>query len=389
MWAGVVAALHIGKVPPAVPVLRESLGLSLVEAGFLLSLTQLAGMLAGVFIGLAADSWGLRRSVLLGHGLLAGASIGGVLSGSAVGLLMWRAVEGVGVLLVVLPAPSLIRQLVPVAQLAPRLGWWGAYMPTGAALALLLGPWVLQQTPWQAWWLLLAALSVLMLIWAWRAIPAPTVPPATGPTSARPASALQRLRQTLTHAGPWGVALCFALYSSQWLAVIGFLPSVYAQAGVSGAVSGVLTAGVCAANIIGNVAAGRLLHRGWPARRLLAVGYLSMGVCAWLTFSSMTDGYPLLRFVAVLAFSALGGLLPGTLFSLAVRVAPSEQTVSTTVGWMQQCSSSGQFLGPPLVAWVAQQAGGWQMTWVVTATASILGLALAMRLTQTKNSQNQ
>ena len=41
--AGVVAALHIGKLPPAIPVLRDALGLTLVQAGFLLSLVQRTG----------------------------------------------------------------------------------------------------------------------------------------------------------------------------------------------------------------------------------------------------------------------------------------------------------------------------------------------------------
>ena len=58
--AGIVAALHIGKMPPAIPVLRDALGVGLVEAGFLLSMVQMAGMLGGVFIGLAADGFGLR-----------------------------------------------------------------------------------------------------------------------------------------------------------------------------------------------------------------------------------------------------------------------------------------------------------------------------------------
>ena len=56
--AGVVAALHIGKLPPAIPVLREALGLTLVQAGFLLSLVQLAGMTLGVVFGLVADRLG-------------------------------------------------------------------------------------------------------------------------------------------------------------------------------------------------------------------------------------------------------------------------------------------------------------------------------------------
>ena len=36
--AGVASAMHVGKLPPALPVLREALALTLVEAGFLLSL---------------------------------------------------------------------------------------------------------------------------------------------------------------------------------------------------------------------------------------------------------------------------------------------------------------------------------------------------------------
>ena len=51
--SGIVGALHIGKMPTAIPILREALGVTLVEAGFLLSMVQMAGMLVGVLIGLA------------------------------------------------------------------------------------------------------------------------------------------------------------------------------------------------------------------------------------------------------------------------------------------------------------------------------------------------
>jgi MFS family permease len=76
-------------------------------------------------------------------------------------------------------------------------------------------------------------------------------------------------------------------------------------------------------------------------------------------------------------FSLVGGLIPGTLFSLAVRLAPGESTISTTVGWMQQWSALGQFAGPPLVAWVATRAGGWQWSWLVTGGCAVAGLGLA------------
>jgi CP family cyanate transporter-like MFS transporter len=92
-----------------------------------------------------------------------------------------------------------------------------------------------------------------------------------------------------------------------------------------------------------------------------------------------------LRYAAVLAFSMIGGVIPGTLFSLAVRVAPGEHTLSSTVGWVQQWSAAGQFVGPPIVAWVASVVGGWHFTWLATGACSLIGLlltALIARLPQ-------
>src|SRR5690606_40934914 len=39
--AGIATALHIWKLPPALPALQAELGLTLVESGFLLSLVQM------------------------------------------------------------------------------------------------------------------------------------------------------------------------------------------------------------------------------------------------------------------------------------------------------------------------------------------------------------
>ena len=386
--SGVVAALHIGKMPPAIPVLRDALGISLVEAGFLLSMVQLAGMTLAVFLGAATDSLGRRGSIIAGQLLLAAASICGMWAQRPAELLLLRALEGLGFLLAVLSAPSLIRQLVPLQRLSLHLGLWGTYMPTGTAIALILAPAMMGLLGWQGWWGLLGALSTVMALWVFLRVPAEAAGNGAMPVGRDAVVGdpwWRRLRLTLGSGGPWSVALAFLLYSSQWLAVIGFLPSIYAQSGLGGQMAGTMTALVCLANITGNIGAGHLLHRGAPAHRLLHVGFITMAVGAFLTFGHATGEMPALRYAAVLMFSAVGGLIPGTLFSLAVRVAPSEQTVSTTVGWMQQCSATGQFFGPPLVAWLASRVGDWHWTWAATGTASLLGVLLARDLRQVKH----
>jgi predicted MFS family arabinose efflux permease len=369
---GVTCALHVGKLPVAIPVLRESLGLSLVQAGFLLSLVQLAGMTLGLVVGLMADRLGPRRVMLAGLLLLAAGSALGALAPNVHVLLVTRVIEGMGFLSAVLPAPGLLRQRVHHAPTLSRsLGWWGAYMPLGTSLALLLGVPLLSAVGWRWAWLLLALLSLLAAAGLAKWVPASAAGPA--------ASALgPRLRRTLQAPGPWLMALAFFLYSGQWLAVVGFLPTIYHQAGYTGTMVALLSALAAGINMVGNIGGGWWLARGARPGAVLAVAYIAMGAGAWVAFAA--EGFPVWQYLAVLVFSGVGGLIPGTLFGLAVKLAPDNETVSTTVGWMQQFSAMGQFLGPPLVAWVATQAGGWQWTWVVTGASSLLGVLLASRL---------
>jgi MFS family permease len=379
MAAGVVAALHVGKLPPALPVLGQVLGVSLLQAGFLLSLVQLAGMTLGLVTGLAVQRAGLRRSMVCGLLVMAVASALGGAAPDVYWLLASRVLEGLGFLWVVLPAPALVRQLVPQERLNSMMGVWGAYMPLGAALALLAGPqvigWMAPDWGWRVLWWLLAALSaVLAVLVVWR-VPADATRP-QGALASPSGGAL--ISATLRSPAAWLMAVAFAMYSGQWLAVVGFLPSIYAQAGVGGQWVASLTALAAAVNILGNVMAGRLLGRGVPPLVLLGTGFVAMAGGTLLAFAPHVP--PALQYAAVLAFSMVGGLIPATLFSLAIRLAPGPDTVSTTVGWIQQWSALGQFAGPPLVAWVAALAGGWQWTGWVTAASSGFGLLLAVLL---------
>jgi CP family cyanate transporter-like MFS transporter len=367
---GVAAALHVGKLPTAIPVLRDALHVTLVEAGFLLSLVQFAGMLLGLAVGLAADTLGLKRTMVLGLAVLAAASALGAFAQDAATLMALRAVEGLGFLLASMPAPSLIRRLVEPGRVNSALGWWGAYMPLGTALALVAGPLVMHAIDWRGWWGVLAAISAVMAgILAWGL-------PAQANRSAgigeRPWAV--RLRATLRAPGPWLVALCFGVYSAQWLSLVGFLPSVYGQAGIEAAAAGAATAGVALVNMVGNIGAGRLLQRGSKPQHLLAIGFVAMALGAVFAFANVHGG---LRYAGALLFSMAGGLVPGTLFSLGVRFAPGEDTVSTTVGWMQQWSALGQFAGPPIVAVVASAVGGWQWSGAVTGAFAMAGLVLS------------
>jgi predicted MFS family arabinose efflux permease len=299
-------------------------------------------------------------------------------------LLVLRAVEGIGFLLSVMPGPGLIRALTPPGADKAALGLWGAYMPLGVAMALLLGPALIAWGGWADWWWALSAVSAAAALWLWLAVPADRLRPAAANGANEGWSS--RLRATVGARAPWLIALTFAVYSAQWMAVIGFLPAIYAGAGVPAGWNAVLTALAAAMNIVGNIAGGRWLQRGVAPERLLQWGFLAMALGGVAAFAQVGQGAdavglpPALRYIAVCAFSLGGGMVPATLFLLGVRLAPGPTTVSTTVGLMQQASSLGQFLAPPAVAWVAHRVGGWHWTWTATLACSLAGMAVARRL---------
>jgi MFS transporter, CP family, cyanate transporter len=380
--AGIVAAMHVGKVAPAIPILRAQLDVSLVQAGWLLSLSQMAGMLTAVFVGMFADEFGLRRSVLWGLVLL------GLLSGlaglttSAPQLLLMRAIEGAAILMIIVPAPALLRSLVAPDRLSTAMGFWGTFMPTGTATALLLGPVLMAHFGWTAWWETLGAIALLMALLFNMGVPRAAVAFAVAGAGARPPAAnLQRLRLVWRTPQVWRVALAFACYSGQWLVIIGFLPTLLQTGGMSAGLAGTIAAIASAVNIVGNIAGGRLLQKGVPSQRVLGIAFATMAAGAFVVFGTPSDTPLIVKLVAVLMFSGVGGMIPGSLFSLAVRAAPTEDTASTALGWTTQMSLLGQFSMPPIAAALATAHGSWGLTWVVTVSLCLIGILLTRQST--------
>jgi cyanate permease len=332
-------------------------------------------MLTAVFVGMFADGFGLRRSVLWGLVLL------GLLSGlaglttSAPQLLLMRAIEGAAILMVIVPAPALLRSLVDPDRLSTAMGFWGTFMPTGTATAMLLGPVLMAHFGWATWWETLGAIALLMALLFNMGVPRVAV--AVAVAGARPPAAnLQRLRLVWRTPQVWRVALAFACYSGQWLVIIGFLPTLLQTGGMSAGLAGTIAAIASAVNIVGNIAGGRLLQKGVPSQRVLGIAFATMAAGAFVVFGTPSDTPLIVKLVAVLMFSGVGGMIPGSLFSLAVRAAPTEDTASTALGWTTQMSMLGQFCMPPVVAIFASYHGDWSLTWVITGSLALVGIYL-------------
>ena len=158
--AGVVAAFHVGKMPPSIPSIRAELDASLRQAGWLLSTINLVTALGGMAIALTADRFGHRRLVLLGTGLCAAASLFGAFAVDVQLLLLSRVVEGLGFIAVTVAAPTLLLRICGPARQRITMAIWTTYMPAGAGTMMLIAAVILPVTSWRIVWLVASAASL-------------------------------------------------------------------------------------------------------------------------------------------------------------------------------------------------------------------------------------
>jgi MFS transporter, CP family, cyanate transporter len=375
--AGIAVAHHIGKVPGALPVMVGELSLDLGTSALMTAIYSLVAATCGVLFGISARRLGAQRLVIAGLLLTSAASFMGALAAHSPMLLLSRAIEGLGFIMTVVGAPALLMAATRPQDRRFAMGLWGMYVPAGSSLMMLLTAATLAPFGWRGVWGLAAAITAVMAAAVWFGMHSA----ASEKQPATPA-AVAPMRQTLREA--WTVparrlAGCFIVYGAQYLAVTAFLPLLLVEkTGVSIAVAGLIGAGVAAANIIGNVAAGWLGNHGWSAERMVALGALGMGLGSIPIFA---DGAPLwFRVAGAVVFTAVGGLIPGTLLGAAPRVAASPLAAAAVVGVMIQGAGIGQLLGPPLFARAVSWAGGWQGAWIFTGTAALLLLVMAQRL---------
>ena len=190
-------------------------------------------------------------------------------------------------------------------------------------------------------------------------------------------------------AGPVLLALCFSTYAFHFIIVIGFLPTLLIENDLlSQGLAAVLTAGVVAINVVGNLSGGWLLNRGLKRWYLIAVAGAAIGLCSIMIYSPVA---PLLvRYLFCLLWCAAGGLIPVSTLSGVLLHAPKPDLVGTTNGLILQGSNIGLVIGSPAIAVVVTITGGWHSApWLLVTSAAILVmLSLGVRKKELKYSIN-
>lgn len=372
--AGIVAATHVGKLPPALPEIRADLGAGLVLGGWIASMISCTGFALGIVAGTIADRIGQRRVLLLGLVAMTIGSVCGAVAHSGETMLVSRFLEGLGFTAVTITGAGMITHVTAGKDRRWALGIWSSYLPVGFASMLIAGALILDAHGWRALWIVSSAVTLAWACVAYR-MTAEWRPRSDGGDTSK--SMLGNIGACLSNRGALLVSACFALYAAQHISLMAWLPTYMHEVYGSGRLfAATIPAIVLLFNAGGNWMSAWLMGRGMSTWALLACGAIGMGLTQIGIFSGgVPDGG---RVVLVLLFGIFGGMVPAATLGSVATYTPSASQIGITNGLMVTGTNTGMLFGPPAIAAVRAATGNWNdIVWLLAALAAA-GLVCAM-----------
>ncbi|MCK5312348.1 MAG: MFS transporter, partial [Desulfobacteraceae bacterium] len=261
------------------------------------------------------------------------------------------------------------------------LSIWTAYLPAGVAFVMFIIPFISKFTDWRGVWQSNSFLLIFYLILLVKATSHITPFKRTNKLSIK--NLIRDIIKTWASPGPLLLALIFTTYALQWLAVMGFLPTLLMERfEFPKSTASFLTAIMVGMNIIGNLAGGHLLKYGVKRWALIALTSFIMGCCSFAIYSGTTF---YINYAGCLLFSLIGGLIPAAVIGGAPVYAPSDKLISTTTGMLIQGGQSGQVFGPTILALIVSTTGTWSSGFFFLGSVAGLGVVASLGLAKLKN----
>jgi EmrB/QacA subfamily drug resistance transporter len=155
----------------ALPEIQARLGATAVDAQWIVE--SYALFLAALILvgGSLGDHYGRKRVFSLGIALFAAASVWCGLAGSPEGLIVARAVQGVGGALLVPGSLAIISASFDEARRGRAIGTWSGFSGITAAIGPILGGYLVENVSWRAAFLINVPLALVVLWIVFRHVP--------------------------------------------------------------------------------------------------------------------------------------------------------------------------------------------------------------------------
>jgi len=376
--ASIAAPLNQAKIPPLMPVIMEAFQLSIGQAGWLMSVFALTGLLLSLPAGIFLQKFGPKKMGLIALICLTlGAAIGALSKDPGL-LLFSRVIEGSGMGLIAVVAPAMIAMWFPLEKQGIPIGIWATWMPVGTVIVYALAPSMSTAVGWQSVWWLGAIFSVLILmIYAiFMRLPPWMESAALRKTESDILSELKSAIKALNHKSIWLLGLVFACFTLTFMGLGTYMPTFLSEVrGYSLSQAAYISSISTAVVLVSAPLAGWFSDRIGSRRLVFSIPFL--GIAVMLLFPFKVVDWQIYAFMILLGFIA--GSVPTAVFAAAPEVMQKPELAGLGMAVLMFGQNLGMFIGPILFG-ILVESLGWITAGYCLIPVCILGFLVGWKL---------
>jgi DHA1 family inner membrane transport protein len=359
---GAVCGVHIAKLGPSMTAIINEYSMSLTEAGVLASTFTLLTIFVGAFVGNLMPQIGVKRLICSAMMLSTIGGIVALVSTDYEALIIGRALEGIGLIIMMIAGPTAVSMFTALGSRAKHMGLWAAFMPLGTGLSFLLAPYIIPTDGWRGLWLFSIIFSVTSLFGALIVIPKDRQPVSFSIDK-------QKLRKTLAQAPLLWLGIVFAMHSLVFHVILQFIP-VYGTQSLHASFTTIslVIGAFCILNVFGNLIAGNAIHRGVSPSRLIQLQFVIAPILGLIVF---TSNFPDIVKLGTILFGAFfTSMVPTSCFTLIAKLADEPTDIPAYNGLMLQVQGAGILFGPSLTGWAVEFFNSWSVAGIIFSGGS-------------------
>ena len=372
-FASVAAPLNQFKVPPVMGLLIDSYTLTLAVAGMLMGVFALVGAILALPSGFIMGRIGVKGAGLCAlFFLMAGSALGAAATTTSV-LMASRVLEGVGMCLISIAAPTALAHWFPPHKHGLAMGIWGTWVPLGSILSFAVFPAIAEKSAWTGVaWSSFGYTAVLFVLFA-VLFKMPKAPAGSdAPAAPSFQSEMAAMASVVKKGQPWLLALSFCGYMMLTISLISFLPTYFSSVrGLGGQAAANASQLYLIANMLG-IFLGGILCDKFGSRRCIMYPYIIAGVIMIFLFAPGN-----LLYVTLIGVAFIGPIGVTPSFAAAPQlVAPQDAGRAMAVLALGQ--NLGMAVGPPIFGKLAETS--WTSAAYFTVPVVLIAAFLASRL---------
>jgi MFS family permease len=347
------------------PVLMQTFQIDLTQAGLLMSIIAMIGLVLALPTGIILQRLGSKAALLIALVLMAAGAGIGALSNSFAMLLGSRVVEALGMGLMGVTAPATIAMWFPPDRQGTPMGIWATWVPIGSVAIYNLSPAMAASLGWKSVWWIGAGFAVIMMVVSGLLI---TRPPARTQPDMQ-AQVAPNVKQALANRDIWLLALSFACMNLTMLSLGTYYTTFLNEVrGYPLGQAAFLASTTTLVVLLSAPVAGWLSDRIGSRRLVFSLPFLFIAVSFLFPFH--VTGWQII--VLLVMQGLIVGAIPTATFVAAGEIMRRPEWVGLGLAVVLIGQNIGQLLGPLLFGEIVK-GSGWAMAGYLMIPFCLLG----------------